>query len=121
MNVLMAKTTVTLMRCVPTLRGHTFVAVLEDMKAMVETVKVWVVCLLSLLTSINFLKQFVHGICCIVYAAIVPSCSPTFGANAFCQEGVCACHVGYVGDGYNCTGLNIRHIYLSYQFLISMT
>lgn len=47
------------------------------------------------------------------FAAITPSCSPSCGANAFCQEGVCVCNVGYLGDGYNCTGLNDRHICLS--------
>ena len=54
----------------------------------------------------NVLKQFVHGLCCIVFATIRPSCSPSCGANAVCQKGVCVCNAGYLGDGYNCTCLN---------------
>lgn len=54
----------------------------------------------------NFLKHFVHGICCIVFATIRPSWPPSCGTNAFCREGVFVCNVGYLGDGYNCTCLN---------------
>ena len=44
----------------------------------------------------------------ILSVAIVTGCSPSCGADAFCQQTddrpVCACDPGYEGDGYNCAG-----------------
>ena len=87
------------------------VGVREVLKAMEETAqvialgcfkKLSLVVILLLLYVISFFFQ----------PAVFPSCSPSCGPNAFCQQSgngpFCACNLGFEGDGYNCTGISAQ-------------
>lgn len=93
------QTTVTPMRCVPTLKVPMFAAVWKDTRGMGDGVQVTVFGVsLWILTVIHCHSVYV------LLPAIAPGCSPSCGLNALCEDGVCVCGSGYQGDGYSCSG-----------------
>ena len=92
---------------VTTLMDLTRAAVLMDIRVMVKTAQV----------NNNLSFYAIHVIKYVIfrnhYAFNLPAvgCSPICGPDAACQENggppSCECNAGFLGDGYNCTGLSM--------------